>query len=116
MGFSEKRKYPRVDETVACQLTVNGATFSAQTANLSCGGALCLFERSVAPMTQLEISFQLSGSSTRMIRCIGVVVRQQQQARGFSTAIYFSDLRQEDRRHIAEFVLRSMLSHDRRSA
>ncbi len=115
MGFSEKRKYPRVAEAVSCQLTLDGASFVAETGNISCGGALCLLDHPVPLMTQLEVAFHLPGSSSpRLIRCVGVVVRQQRQADGFATAVYFSNLKQEDRRLIAEFVLQSMLAHDRR--
>ncbi len=126
MGFAERRKYPRVSEAVPCQLTVGGYTLVAETRNISCGGALCRLSSVVAPMTQMEISFQLPGTipgvSGRMIRCVGVVVRQEKEkvlsagdaSVRFTTAIYFSELKQEDRRLIAEFVLQSMLSHDRR--
>ena len=115
MGFSEKRKYPRVAEAVSCQLTLEGAAFAAQTSNISCSGVLCILQRPIPLMTQMEMSFQLPGaSSSRLIRCVGVVVRQQRAPDGFATAIYFSNLKQEDRRLIAEFVLQSMLSHERR--
>jgi hypothetical protein len=76
-------------------------------------------------MTKLEVTLQLPGvgrdSPLQPVRCVGVVVRQEPQppphageASSFQTAIYFSDIKPEDRRRIAEFVLQSMLSHDRR--
>jgi c-di-GMP-binding flagellar brake protein YcgR len=113
MGFSEKRKYPRVAESVSCELTVAGDSVVAETTNISCGGALCRLTKPVPAMTQLDIAFKLPGSS-RIIRCIGVVVRQEQAGAEYQTAIYFSNLKPEDRRLIAEFVLQSMLTHDRR--
>jgi len=41
VNFSEKRKYPRVMEAVACQVRVADAPLVTMTRNISCGGALC---------------------------------------------------------------------------
>jgi len=73
-------------------------------------------------MTKLEIFLELpspEGSSDRPIRIVGIVVRQEpasgsKEALSYPTAIYFSEIRPKDRRRIAEFVLNSMLSYDRR--
>jgi len=126
MPFSERRKHPRVSETVPCQVSVGSSVFSTVTKNLSCGGALCVMSGVVAPMTKLQIDLEIpaihgAGSSTRQkVHCEGVVIRQDKlplsDVPAYLTAIYFSVLRQEDRRRIGEFVLHSMLSHDRPSA
>ena len=123
MPFSERRKHPRVSEAVPCQVSVGSEVFSTVTKNLSCGGALCVVSGPVAPMTKLRIEFELpgvhgAGSSTRQtVHCEGVVVRQDQlplsENPAYLTAIFFSDIRQEDRRRIGEFVLHSMLTRDR---
>ncbi len=123
MPFAERRKYPRIPETVSWKVTVGSSIYATQTRNLSCGGALCQLPQSLPVMTKLEIAFDLppgpQGHSARSIRCIGVVVRQEsrvdpQGIRTYLTAIYFLDLKVEDRQCIAEFVLRSMLAHDDR--
>ena len=125
MGFSEKRKYPRAQESVSCQVAVGENSFQAETRNISCGGALCRFSHEVAPLTKLEMELQLPVSDQSApaapIRCVGIVVRQEPAQEGssghsFLTAIFFSELGQEDRRRIAEFVLRSMMIRDRRQA
>jgi c-di-GMP-binding flagellar brake protein YcgR len=122
MPFKERRKHPRVPEAVSCQVTAGHASFATQTHNLSCGGVLCRLEKLLPLMTQLEIVLQLPSAVSQApfspIRCTGVVVRQapctQPQESGYLTAIFFSQLHIEDRRRIAEFVLQSMLAHDRR--
>ena len=124
MPFSERRKYPRVAGAVQCQVSIGPERIETLTQNLSCGGALCSLSQMVPPMTKLEIVLDLpaspgfGGSPRQSVRCLGVVLRQDQlhleQSPRYLTAIYFSDLRAEDRRRIGEFVLQSMLSHDRR--
>ena len=125
MPFSERRKYPRVAEAVLCRLVVGPEVLAVRTENLSCGGALCRLSLSIPSMTQLEISLELpQGGSSKAgqgvpVRCTGVVVRQERLAQpggeaSYRTAIFFSDITLEDRRRIAEFVLQSMLHHDRR--
>ena len=123
MSFSERRRHPRVSESVPCQVSVGAERFTTITKNLSCGGALCVVSGAVAPMTKLSITLELpavhgAGGSTRQsVRCEGVVVRQDKlplsENPAYLTAIFFSDIKQEDRRRIGEFVLHSMLSHDR---
>lgn len=123
MPFSERRKHPRVNETIPCQVSVGAEVFSTVTKNLSCGGALCVVSGPVAPMTKLRIVLELpavhgAGSITRQtVQCQGVVVRQDKlplsENPAYLTAIFFSEIRQEDRRRIGEFVLHSMLAHDR---
>ena len=123
MSFSERRKYPRIAENVSCQVSVGSEKFQTLTKNLSCGGALCSLSEEIAPMTQLEVVLDLPavrGSATptrQQVHCLGVVVRQDRlplEERAYLTAIYFSELKAEDRRRIGEFVLQSMFSHDRR--
>ena len=73
-------------------------------------------------MTQLEILLNVPSlfpqGPPAPIHCTGVVVRQtpcaESKGTGYLTAIYFSQLKAEDRKRIAEFVLQSMLAHDRR--
>jgi c-di-GMP-binding flagellar brake protein YcgR len=123
MPFSERRKYPRIAENVSAQVSVGTEKLQTLTKNLSCGGALCSLPEEIAPMTQLEIVLDLpavrgSASPVRQqVHCLGVVIRQDRlplEEHSYLTAIYFSDLKTEDRRRIGEFVLQSMFSHDRR--
>ena len=124
MPLSERRKYPRISESVHCQVSLGSAVYPTETKNLSCGGALCLLSESVAPMTRMEIVLDLpalagiSSFPRQAIQCTGVVIRQDRMPLAidpsYLTAIYFSDLKDTDRRRIGEFVLRTMFEHDRR--
>lgn len=122
MPFKEKRKYPRVAETVSCRLSVGSGSFVARTQNISCGGVLCELDQPLPAMTQLSILLELPSYNPKEaafpIRCTGVVVRQEERpdssGKSYWTAIYFPNLLAEERKRIAEFVLQSMLTHDRR--
>lgn len=123
MSFVERRKYPRIRQSVQCQVALGSDRLETSTENLSCGGALCSLSQAIAPMTQLEVLLDLPpppglGWPHQSVRCTGVVVRQDRlplaERPAFLTAIYFSDVSPEDRRRIGEFVLQCMLSHDRR--
>lgn len=124
MNYADRRKYPRVPEAVACHVSLGDGKYETITKNLSCGGALCSLGEQIPPMTKLDMVFDLppvhgSVASTRQtVHCVGVVIRQDrlplEEKPAYLTAIYFSDIRPEDRRRIGEFVLQSMFSHDRR--
>ncbi len=122
MPFSERRKYPRIPEFLPCQLSLDSIVLVAKTKNLSCGGALCQISESLPLMTKLNVRLELPSSTgflAQSIQCVGVVVRREPSPSpegppSYLTAIYFSEIKLEDRRRIAEFVLQSMLSHDRR--
>ena len=122
MPYKERRQYPRVPDAVPCHVTAGASSWATETQNISCGGVLCRLREPLPAMTQLSIDLQLpkvaKEPASSMIHCVGVVVRQEQvgepQGTLYLTAIYFSQLESEDRKRIAEFVLQSMLSHDRR--
>ncbi len=124
MSFDERRQHPRVDESLSFQVAVDSQVIVAETKNISCGGALCYLSHPIPEMTKLAISFALPSAnphgSLKAIHCTGVIVRQQEVRNErnpdltYLTAIYFSELKPDDKRRIAEFVLQSMLSHDRR--
>ncbi|MBI3317568.1 MAG: PilZ domain-containing protein [Candidatus Omnitrophica bacterium] len=124
MPSSERRRYPRICEAISCQISLGPEVLAARTKNLSCGGLLCELPQPIVPMTKLEVLLHIPtapspGGRNHWIRCVGVVVRQERQASAggqpsYLIAIYFSDIQQDDRRRIAEFILQSMLSYDRR--
>lgn len=123
MNFAERRKHPRINESIHCEVCVGSDVYATETQNLSCGGALCQLSEAVAPMTKLNLVLEMpavpgmNALPRQMVRCAGVVIRQDRlplsPEPAFLTAIYFSDLKDSDRRRIGEFVLRSMLEHDR---
>lgn len=124
MPFAERRKHPRIPGSVPCQISIGEAIFVTETTNISCGGALCRLTRPIPVMTKLKISLELpaqTGRSRSTLRCLGVVVRQEPHTdpsgnSSYLTAIFFSEIKPEDRRRIAEFILQDMLSRNRRAA
>ena len=114
---SERRRAPRVSERVPLGITEGGATLTAETVNLSANGAYCTLDRFLAPMTKLQLDYELPGHTGRRvrIRCTGVVVRSEpiivspHQGR-YHVAIFFTDLSERHRSALSRFV-RQRLSH-----
>lgn len=106
----ERRQAPRASERVSVAVTENGAAFRAETNNLSATGAYCTVDRFIAPMTKLQIEYELPNGPRRVrIRCAGVVVRiepvVEHADRGrYHMAIFFTDLTERDRSVITRFV------------
>ncbi len=118
MHSSERRKYPRIVRVLPCRIRLGASGIAAQTRNISCSGLLCKTPRLIPPMTKLGITLELPDIPGK-IHCDGVVVRQDKQEAEsktphFLTAIYFSKIKDEDRKKIAEFVLKSMLAYTNR--
>ena len=110
----ERRASPRVAERVALAIADAGTTLQTETKNLSASGAYCTLDRFVAPMTKLQLQFELpNGARTAKIRCSGVVVRIEPVVatadRGlYNVAIFFTELAERDRSTIARFVQRRL--------
>ena len=106
----ERRKSPRVAERLSIALTHEAAVLEAETSNLSTSGAYCTIDRFIAPMTKLQLQFEVPNHSRRVrIRCQGVVVRSEpvvmNPTKGrYAVAIYFTELTERDRTAIAQFV------------
>lgn len=125
MGFLERREFPRATESLPFEISLGLTTVQAQTQNISCGGVLCELSQPIPFLTKLGILLKLPNSGAEEtnppIHCKGVVVRQEpfpasNVLPSYRIAIYFSQMKLEDRRRIAEFVLKSMLAHSRRSS
>lgn len=112
----ERRRAPRVPGRVSLAITDATAVVEAQTKNLSASGVYCALERFIAPMTKLQLEFELpQGDRQARIRCSGVVVRVEpiittvDRAR-YNTAIFFTDLVERDRMAISQFVRHRLTS------
>ena len=110
MAPTERRRAPRIAERLALAITEAGAQLTAETNNLSASGAYCTLDQFLAPMTKLQLRFELPGGSRRrLIRCSGVVVRVEPVITNadhgrYHVAIFFTDLVARDRTAIARFV------------
>ena len=107
----ERRREPRAAERIALAVSDAGTELATETKNLSASGTYCTVDRFIAPMSKLELHFELPnhGAHPTKIRCTGVVVRVDpvitQADRGrYNVAVLFTELTQRDRAAIARFV------------
>ena len=107
----ERRRATRVAQRIPVAITDGGAELATETKNLSASGAFCQVDRFIAPMTKLQLRFELPDGSRRLTRiaCTGVVVRAEpviaSADRGrFHVAIFFTELSERDRSAISKFV------------
>ncbi len=118
---AEQRRYPRVPEVLPVAVARGSWQFRAKTVNVSCGGVLCVVGRPLPLMTRVALTLELP---RRLVRCRGAVVRcrpaaaarGQRRSQAYRVAVLFMEMKPEDHRAVAEFVLQSMLGgrRDRR--
>ncbi len=106
----ERRRELRATEHVPLAITDAGAVLTTETKNLSASGAYCTLDRFIAPMSKLQLTFELpNGRRKTHIRCSGVVVRVEptiansERAR-YNIAVFFTELSDRDRTAIKRFV------------
>ena len=106
----DRRKAPRINEQVSIAISGDGQIVQAQTQNLSTTGAYCTMDQFIAPMTKLQLVFELPDVSRRVrVTCSGVVVRVEPvvadaQRGSYHLAIYFSEISERSRAAISKFV------------
>ncbi len=105
----ERRLHPRLDQQLPLDLAVDGYDFSTTTRNISCVGAYCHLDKYMPPFTKISVKLSLpnkdqSGKNT-VVECKGVVVRTEDEADGgFNLAIFFNEVRDEQRKKIARYI------------
>lgn len=116
----EKRQHPRVDNNISVKISAADFDLVTETKNISCSGAYCRVGKYLEPMTKLAITFMLPCRKadkivTRKISCQGIVVRTVNalQEDGFFTAIFFSDISEQDTRTLNEFVHNSITKKEK---
>jgi c-di-GMP-binding flagellar brake protein YcgR len=108
-GNKERRVYPRLDHKLPLNLAVNGYDFSTVSHNISSVGAYCHLDKYMPPFTKISVKLSLPnraqvGKST-IVECKGVVVRSEDEANGgFNLAIFFNEMRNEQRKKIAQYI------------
>lgn len=106
----ERRRAPRTDERISLAITGTDGVVQTETKNISASGAYCTINKFIAPMTKLEMQFDLpDGNKRTTIRCSGVVVRVEpvisSADRGlYNVAIFFNGLSEQNRQSISRFV------------
>lgn len=107
----ERRKHPRIGNTIPLKISSEDADFVTETYNLSRTGAYCKVNKYVQPMTKLKIHLLIPVKKnnrmvTRKISCQGIVVRTEPVAGQsfFKTAIFFSDIQHKDADYISDYI------------
>ncbi|MDD5466059.1 MAG: PilZ domain-containing protein [Candidatus Omnitrophica bacterium] len=108
-SLKERRLHPRLEQQLPLGLAVDGYDFSTTTRNISCVGAYCHLDKYMPPFTKISVKLSLpnrdpSGKNT-IVECKGVVVRTEDEANGgFNLAIFFNEMRDEQRKKIARYI------------
>jgi len=105
----ERRLHPRLDQQLPLNLAVDGYDFSTTTRNISCVGAYCHLDKYMPPFTKIAVKLSLpnkdQSGKNMIVECKGVVVRTEDEVNGgFNLAIFFNEMREEQRKKIAQYI------------
>ncbi len=108
---SDRRRSIRVAEELPFVIGHQGYEIQAKSVNISSNGVMCLVDRDIPLMTQLEIVFSLPlavnfSSKEKIVKAKGVVVRKEEDAVSdkFFIAVYFSEIKPKDQKILNEFI------------
>ena len=108
---NERRKSPRAPADLDLRFDVAGQAGVARIRDISASGVRCTTDRSIPLMMQVGLVIVLPApSGRREIVCRGAVVRSGPlggpggRVSAYDTAIFFTDMRDEDRIEVGEFV------------
>jgi len=105
----ERRLHPRLDHKLPLNLAVNGYDFSTSTHNISCVGAYCHLDKYMPPFTKISVKLSMphkgQAHKNTIVECKGVVVRSEDEVKGgFNIAIFFNEMRDEQRKKISAYI------------
>ena len=108
----DRRRGVRIAEKLPFKIGLENYEAEAVTVNISVNGALCLVEREIPIMTQLKVALTLpliskaSSQKNKLLSMKGVVVRKEKDParEGYYIAIYFSDIKPNDRKFLSQFI------------
>ena len=108
-SIKERRIHPRLEHKLPFNVAVNGYDFSTTTHNISCVGAYCHLEKYIPPFTKISVKLSLPNKihsdRNTIVECKGVVVRSEDESNGgFNIAIFFNQMRDEQRKKIASYI------------
>lgn len=114
MKHDEKRIKQRVAKAVPVKIKEKGNIFATETIDISPSGAYC---RTIKPMPLLSevaitliVSAKIKGEKIeKALDCIGTVVRTHPviidgATTGYDIAVFFSDMKKEDRALLSEYI------------
>ncbi|MFA6357256.1 MAG: PilZ domain-containing protein [Candidatus Omnitrophota bacterium] len=107
----ERRLHPRLDHKLPLNLEINDYNFSTSTHNISSVGAYCHLDKYMPPFTKISVKLSLpskgKAGKNMIIECKGVVVRTEDEIKGgFNLAIFFNEIRNEERKKIIQYISR----------
>lgn len=107
---TERRLYPRLFQQLPVKIGANGYDFTTTTHNVSCTGTYCCVSKYIPPFTKIAVRLCLPHASKDAnnncnVECKGVVVRSEDGDNGgFNIAIFFNDIKQNERKKISHYV------------
>ncbi len=108
---SERRRDPRLENSIPLKIVQKGINISTNTVNVSRSGAYCTVDQYIEPMTKMKIDLMVPVRQngkfvSKKISCDGVVVRAEEceDGKSHNIAIFFNDIAQKDAERIAEYV------------
>jgi c-di-GMP-binding flagellar brake protein YcgR len=109
---TERRQYPRIEQTLPLKIAADGYDFATSTQNVSCVGAYCHLDKYIPPFTKIAVKVTLPvmvGRSLKNIavECHGVVIRTKDEKKGgFNIAVFFNGIKESQRKKIAQYINR----------
>ncbi|HTL70903.1 MAG TPA: PilZ domain-containing protein [Candidatus Eisenbacteria bacterium] len=103
----DRRRSIRISESLPFRIGHKGYEVEAVTVNIAQHGILCMVEKEIKMMTQLDVVLKLpAGRTSKQVKAKGVVVRKDFDALSGKclVAIYFSDMKDKDREVLREFI------------
>ncbi len=107
----EQRRSVRIFEELPFVIGHQGYEIQAKSVNISGNGVMCVVDRDIPLMTQLDIAFSVPvvvnfSSKEKIVKAKGVVVRKEEDAISdkFFIAIFFSDIKPKDQKVLNEFI------------
>ncbi len=110
INYAEKRVHPRIDHSLPVHIAANGYGFQTTTQNISAAGAYCCINKYIPPFTRVAVKMSLpiiqhNRKQDCCVECSGVVVRSEDHAKeGFNIAIFFNDIKDNQRKKIANYI------------
>ncbi len=119
--MDERRKSPRIDKALPLKLCHSEYDILTETKNISSSGAYFHSTKSLDLMTKLNVVLLIPFKKARAkiikrINCCGIVVRRDQAPYDnskfpYRVAIYFSDLKDQDKKTLSYYVNTVLKSH-----
>ena len=110
-SIEERRRSIRVAEALPFKIGHHGYEIEASTVNIGIHGAMCVVDKDIPMMTQLNICLSLPGllhgpAKPKRIRLKGVIVRKEKDLRDgrFYVAIFFSECKPADQKSLERFI------------